>query len=488
MQEQTLSTAYDSKEPLQGLDTYIEKLLSDWNAPGLALAIVKDDVVVLAKGCGVRRAGEETPIDEHTVFGVGSVTKAFTAAAVALLVDERKVQWDDPVIKHLPDFQLYDPYVTRELTVKDLLCARSGLNGGDMLAYGTGYTRDEIVYRLRYLKPTLGFRAAQGSYTFMFLVAGQLVAALTGQSWDEFVLERILKPLGMSSSYTTLDAILHLENVITPHARIDGKLQPISWDNTDNVGPGGSLKSTAVDLAQWLRLHLGEGTYNGARLLSSEVVREMHSPQIISNSYLSRLFHPEALFINYGLGWYVADYRGRKILNHGGATNGMGAFIAMLPQEHLGLIITSNVSFTSQMFVALQLRVFDAYLGAPERDWSAEFLPMWKGEQAMQEEARAKRERQRIPGTKPSLALEQYAGTYEDTFYGEVTVKWENEKLVFRYGSAFVGELEHWHYDTFKAAWQGPFLGTSLVTFSFDMYGKIDGVKVPYLAEFKRKA
>ncbi len=490
MQEQLTPAHNTPQEPFPGLDAYVNEWLREWHVPGMALGIVKDDALVFAKGYGTRKLGEQSPINERTVFGVASVTKAFTAATVASLVDEGKVQWDDPVIKHLPDFQLYDPYVTRELTVRDLLCARAGLVGGDLMRYGEeGYDRAEVVRRLRYLKPGLGFRAAQGSYTFMFLVAGQLVAAVTGKSWDEVVRERIFTPLGMTTSNTLLAKALRQENIITPHIEREGVNEPTFWASLDNVGPGGSISSNIVDLAQWVRLHLSNGTYNGQELLSAAVMDEMHTPQIIDRSQLPRINNPQAHFITYGMGWYIADYLGRKVVEHGGSGFGMCAFISMLPEEQLGLIILANTGFVPHMMAALKLHIFDAYLHAPQRNWNSEYLQQWHSAQAHSRKQQADHlldlKAHRVANTHLSLPLDQYAGTYDEPFYGKAIVRLEENHLVFHYGM-LIADLEHWHFDTFKSTWRPPFHGDDLFTFTLDAMGKVDAMKVTDFANFTR--
>jgi CubicO group peptidase (beta-lactamase class C family) len=516
--------------PLQGLDEDIQQMLHDWHVPGLAVGIVKDDEVVFAKGYGVKNVDEGQPVNEHTIFGVASVTKSFTAACVGILVDEGRVRWDDLVIQHLPNFQLYDPYVTREITIRDLLCARSGLVGGDLMRYGPGYDRDEVVRRLRYLKPGAGFRTTQGSYTFMFLVAGQLVAAVTGQSWDEFIRERIFSPLGMNASRTLLAETLQGENLATPHVELDGKLESTFWLVFDNTGPAGSITSNVVEIAQWLRLHLNDGRYNDQQVLSSAVMREMHTPHIVDHSALARSLNSEAHIVTYGLGWHISDYHSRKMVEHGGAGYGMSAKIAMLPEERLGLIILLNTTYTSQLFEAIKFRIFDSYLlqypqsgsekqvasgrsprlsarnslqreaekvngpalSAARPDWNTKALEAYRQQREHMREfrinAHEKLEAQHIAGTQPAFALELYTGTYEDEFYGKATVRYEEGHLVFDYGLVLVSDLAHWHYDTFLANWRKPFYGEDLVTFTLNAEGKVEEMKITDLATFKRIA
>lgn len=260
------------QDPLEGLDQYITEAMRSWEVPGLAIAIVKDDRVLLAKGYGVRKLGDPAPVNEHTLFAIGSASKAFTAASIAMLVDEGKLKWDDPVTNYLPGFQLFDPYATRELTVRDLLCHRSGLERADLLWYGSAFGREEILRRIRYLKPSWSFRSRFGYQNIMFLAAGQIIPAITGKSWDDFVKERLFAPLGMSSSNTSVRDLARSDNSATPHAKIEGKVEPIAWRNIDNVAPAGSINSSAADMAQWIRLNLNWGKFNDKQLISSGAI------------------------------------------------------------------------------------------------------------------------------------------------------------------------------------------------------------------------
>ena len=472
--------------PLQGFDDYVNKAIKDWEVPGLAIAIIKNDRIVLAKGFGVRELGKPALVDEHTLFAIGSSSKAFTAASIAMLVDERKLKWDDPATKYLPGFQLYDPYATRELTVRDLLSHRSGLERGDLLWYASAYDRNEVLRRIRYLKPAWSLRAHFGYQNIMFLAAGQIIPSITGKSWDDFVRERIFMPLGMTSTSTSIKALTNSDNVATPHTMLDDKVEPVPWRNIDNIGPAGSINSSVVDMAEWLRLQLGGGLYQGKRLLSSAVVKEMHTPQtIIPLEGAIEKLYPEAHFLTYGLGWFLSDYRGRKVVEHGGAIDGMRAEVAMLPEEKLGLVILTN-RHTSVIGQALMYRIFDAYLGGQERDWSAEML---KSIKALEEQAKAaekKAEAERVKGTSPSLALEKYAGAYENEMYGDAQIAFENGKLVAHFGPGFTGDLEHWNYDTFRVKWRDRSEGKALISFSLTPQGKVEGMNIQGIADFKR--
>ncbi len=461
-----------------GFDEYVLKAMKDWEVPGLALAVVKDDKIIFAKGYGVRTLGEPTPVDEKTLFAIGSSSKAFTAAAIAMLVDDGKLKWDDPATLHLPGFELYDPYVTRELTVRDLLCHRSGLERADLLWYGSAYDRAEILRRIRYLKPSWSFRSRYGYQNIMFLAAGQIVQNVSGKTWDDFVAERIFKPLGMTSSNTSTKAFRPGDNVATPHGKIEKKVRPIPWRNIDNIAPAGSINSNVVEMAQWVRLQLGEGSYAGQRLLSSGAVREMwKSHSVIPAEPPWTLFFPDSRFLNYGLGWFLRDHRGRKVVEHGGAIDGMRALVSMVPEENFGLVLLTNLG-GHNLPEALAYRIIDSYLGAPARDTSADFLKASKGFQEQQEAAQKKIEDARKPNTLPSLALEKYAGTYKSDLYGEAKVTYEGGKLLLGFGPAFQGELTHWHYDTFQVRWRDPVLDKALVVFTLDGLAQVDELTI----------
>lgn len=256
-------SAYSQTELLKGLNDYIVKSMRDWETPGLALAVVRNDSVIFAKGYGVRKKGETAPVTPKTIFAIASTTKAMTAACLGMLVDEGKMKWDDPVTKYLPWFQLSDPYVTRELTVRDLLCHRSGLARGDNLWYLSPYSREEVLRRVRFLKPAWSFRSRYGYQNIMFLAAGEMIPSVTSKSWDDFIAERLFKPLGMTRTNTSIKYLAGLDDVATPHDKIDTVMQPVRWPNFDNVGSAGAVNSCVEDMAQWVRMNLGNGMSGG---------------------------------------------------------------------------------------------------------------------------------------------------------------------------------------------------------------------------------
>jgi CubicO group peptidase (beta-lactamase class C family) len=476
-------TASAEDARLKGLDEYVKQSLRDWEVPGLAIAIVKDDAVVLARGYGVRKLGESTPVNDRTLFAIASCSKAFTAAALAMLVDEGKIAWDDPVRKHLRNFQLRDGYASGALTVRDLLCHRSGLPRYDLLWYGSAASRDDILRRLRYARPRTTFRNQFGYQNIMFLAAGQVIPAVTGASWDDFVKRRIFEPLGMTASNTSIKAFAGA-NVATPHLRLDDRVKAIPWRNIDNAGPAGSINSNVRDMAQWLRLQLNKGVYNDKRLLTTKSFNEMHTPQSVIHpegmgpeGQFWELTHPGSRLLVYGLGWVLREYRSRVLVQHGGAIDGMRSLVLLVPDDKLGIVILTNRG-GQYLPEAIAQRVLDAHLGAPPRDWSTELLKVQNGIDRQRKDAEKRVEKERVKGTRPSLPAEKYAGTYQDNLYGEVTVTKEGDKLVVRYGPSLTGTLAHWHHDTFQVTWIDRTSRKGLVTFRLDRKGEADEIRI----------
>jgi CubicO group peptidase (beta-lactamase class C family) len=452
----------------------IEQALKDAHVPGLAIAVVKDDSVLLCKGYGVRRQGEPGAVDDETLFMIGSCTKAFTATAVGILVDEKKLDWDDPVVKYLPELKMYDPYVTRELTVRDLLCHRSGLPRGDLAWFvDERLTREQILQRVQYLKPAVSFRSKFGYQNFMFTAAGEVVRAASGMPWEEFVRERIFKPIGMSRSLPGCKGEAERTNVAWGHAEGEPS---IAHHSVDPVGPAGSIHSCARDMAEWLKANLRVGS--NEPLLRKKTAVEMQTAQMpVPNEPPWSGIAPGAKFVAYGLGWFLHDYRGKKVVEHGGATDGYSTMLVMVPEEKIGVVVMANMH-GSGLPHALAYRVIDTLLGVPPKGKLRVGPPGKPGPPA------------RVAGTTPSLKESETAGKYRHDFYGEISVTEQNGGLVLQWGT-YVADLEHWHYDTYRAKWRRWFTGVGLVTFRRGTKGKVDELVVelldpPETAAFRR--
>jgi CubicO group peptidase (beta-lactamase class C family) len=471
------------------LDQVVERARKQFEVPGIAVAVVKDGNVVVAKGYGVRKLGEPAPVTPASLFRIASNTKAFTAAALAMLVDEGKIHWDDPVIQHLPGFQMYDPYVTREMTVRDLLTHRSGLGlgAGDLMFWpATDFTREEIIRRIRFLKPASSFRSRYAYDNLLYLVAGQIVANVSGRSWDDFVNERIFTPLGMTHSNSSSRTLATAADVATPHGRADGKLVPLAQTDHDNNAPAGSINSCAGDLAKWVMVQLNHGQMGSSRLFSEAQSKEMWTPQTIlpiGDLPAGAAAEFEAVrptFNAYGLGWMLRDYRGKKMVFHTGVLAGYVSRVAMIPDLKLGVIVLTNQE-AEEAHAAVAYTVLDHYLGAPETDWVAAEADLARREEAGAEASVKQASARRNANSRPSLPLSAYAGRYRDAWYGDVLIEERGGKLSisFTHTKALTGDLEHWQYDTFVARWRDRTLGAdAYVTFSLKPDGSIDEVKI----------
>jgi CubicO group peptidase (beta-lactamase class C family) len=477
------------------LDTYVASSMKTFNVPGMAVAIVKDGKVVVAKGYGVRKLGDATPVDEFTMFGIGSNTKAFTTAALATLVDEGKLSWDDPVYQRLPGFVMYDPYVSHEMTIRDLLTHRSGmgLGEGDLLFWPhSTYSREEVIYKLRFMKPASSFRSHYAYDNLLYMTAGQIIPAVTGTSWDDYIRQHIFAPLGMNHSNVSNTAFKAGDDYAFPHSNVDGKLQVIPFGDLDNAGPAGSINSSAADMAKWVQLQLNRGKFtdNDGRLFTEQRSKEMWSAQTIlpigdPPPTLSGL---KANFADYALGWGLHDYHGRKLVGHTGGVGGFVSRVMLVPEENLGVVVLTNAE-EGGAFDSILYHVLDHYFHLPPTDWIAAFKSRKDTEEEEAADAMKKAEGARAADSKPSLPLEKYAGVYNDSWYGPITIRKENAGLVitFDHTPTMIGDLQHWQYNTFKAHWRERTIEDAFVTFALNPDGSIESARmaaVSPLADF----
>ena len=481
--------------PPADLDAYVASSMKTFDIPGMAVAIVKDGKIVVAKGYGVRKLGDSTPVDEFTMFGIGSNTKAFTTAALATLVDEGKLSWDDPVYQRLPGFVMYDPYVSHEMTIRDLLTHRSGmgLGEGDLLFWPhSTYTREEIIYKLRFMKPASSFRSHYAYDNLLYMTAGQIIPAVTGTSWDDYVRQRIFTPLGMNHSNVSNTNIQPGEDRAYPHSRLEGKLQVIPFENLDNAGPAGSINSCAADMAKWVQLQLNHGEFadRSGHLFSEQRSKEMWSPETIlpSGDLPTALAGLKTNFADYALGWGLRDYHGRKLVGHTGGVGGFVSRVMLVPEENLGVVVLTNAE-EGGAFDSVLFHVLDYYFQLPPTDWISAFKSREDTQEKDAAETMKKAEAARAADSKPSLPIEKYAGAYQDAWYGPITIRMENGGLVmaFDHTPGMIGELQPWQHDTFKAHWRMRTIEDAFVTFALNPDGSIDNAKmvaVSPLADF----
>lgn len=460
---------------LDRIDAAIEKIRTEIGIPGLAVAIVRDDSVLLARGYGVREAGRPERVDAHTLFAIGSATKAFTATALAVAVEETGLGWDDPVVERLPGFALHDPYVTAEITLRDLLAHRSGLPTANLMWYSTPADSDTLLRRLRHLQPVAGFRASFTYQNLLYLAAGRILEEATGRRWDAFLEDRIFAPLGMERTNASMDSLAGRVNVATPHVRLEDRTVPVPYRNLDDVAPAGSINSSAADLARWLRFLLADGRVAGEALIDPATLKETRRPQtVVPMNPIWSAFHPTTSRTAYGMGWFISDFHGRTLLDHGGGIDGMSALLALVPEEELGVAIVTNLqtSLPPVWVFGLLYAALDEILDVSPTEWRP-------GAARLKEVLAASRpEAERVPGTQASLALERFAGRYRSELLGPAEVARQEGGLVFRLGT-LEAPLEHWHHDTFRAPWSDPAwraaAGPGWVTFRLDRHGAVEG-------------
>jgi len=472
--------------PPPGLDAEAARIMKAFDVPGIGLAVVKDGKVVVAKGYGVRRLGEPAPVDARTLFGIASNTKVFTATALGLLVEAGKIAWDAPVINDLPWFAMYDPFVTREITVRDLLVHRSGLGlgAGDLLFWPPStYSRKEIVRRVRYIKPATSFRSAYAYDNLLYSVAGELIEAVSGQAWEDFVTERILAKAGMTRTNVRHSAAAAGDNVAATHAKVDGVLRVVKPSTNDNTNPAGGINSCADDMAKWMLVLLGNGRLaDGTRLFSDETARELTTivTPIPNPAPAPELAAMKANFNGYALGLRIKDYRGLKVITHTGGLSGYVSQVWLVPERGLGIAVLTNQE-VNEAFVALTMFIVDYYLRAPKTDWLDALIKVRARGEALTAEIVKKAAAARDVHSTPSLALENYAGTYTDAWYGDIDIALEGGKLVMRFtkSPSLVGDVEHWQHDTFLVRWRDLELrADAYVTFALNPDGTIERARM----------
>jgi CubicO group peptidase (beta-lactamase class C family) len=464
-----------------GFDALVAKSLKTFGVPGMGIAVVKDGQVVLAKGYGVRKLGEPAPVDAQTLFGIASNTKVFTATALALLVEEGKLAWDAPVTRYLRWFQMSDPYVTREMTVRDLLVHRSGLGlgAGDLLLFPEStYSRREIVERLRAIPLATSFRSAYAYDNILYVAAGELIEAVSGMTWEDFISQRILARVGMASSRPRHSADTAGMNVAIPHAALETGVVPQPIDENDNMNAAGGILSCAEDMARWMLVHLGEGTLaDGSRLISERTERELATivTPIPIGTPAPELAAQRTNFNGYALGLRISDYRGKKVVNHTGGLTGYVSRVFMVPELELGIAVLTNQE-SDDAYNSLIYAVVDQVLGVPPTDWMAAYLKVAARSQASTDEVLKKAAAKRDASLKPSLPLDAYARTYEDAWYGPILIINEGGRLAMSFAKTpgMVGDLEHWSRETFVVRWRDRALrADAYVTFVLDPDGEI---------------
>jgi CubicO group peptidase (beta-lactamase class C family) len=443
-----LTLAVNAQLPPE-LDAYIAEAQKRGNSPGVAIAVVKDGKVLAAKGFGVRALGSPQLVDADTMFDTASLTKSFTAAVIATLVDEGKMKWDNPLRRYLPQVEFSDPYRTATVTIRDLLAHRVGVEQANYLFRFTNYSTAEVLRRMRFLRERAPFRTEMIYSNIGYAAAAEAAAAAAKMPFAELVRKRLVEPLGMRDTTVAIDHTL-AANHASSHAMVNGVHRPIRTAKSRAIEGANAVNSTANDMAKWLLFSLGDGTWEGRRIISEQAMREMHSPQIIIPTTPEfRTARGVNFFAAYGLGWQVMDFRGHRMLWHSGSADGMPVYMAILPDDRLGVLVMTNSWEAGTLHGALASRILETLLGLPLHDPVTELVESRKRAAAM-----PATEPVHIANTKPSRPLDAYAGTYTDVVHGDMVVKLDAGKLTMQFGGGEIADLEHWHYDTFRVRWQ----------------------------------
>jgi CubicO group peptidase (beta-lactamase class C family) len=467
-------------EALDSIRAFIPAALKRWRVPGTGIAIVRDGKVVLSEGFGYRDVEGKLPVTPNTLFAIGSSTKAFTAYIIGSLVAEGKLDWDTPVIHYIPEFKLKDQYTTEHMTPRDLLNHISGLPRHDLIWYGSSLTRRELFERLQYLEPNAEFRTKWQYQNLMFMTAGYLAEKVSGTSWETLVRERIFAPLGMNASLLSVDSLKLSADHAVGYGEEKKEVKKLDYRNIDAMGPAGSINSNATDMAKWVMLHLSNGKVGGEQLIPPGIMQALHAPQVVMSGAPGG--PKEMLFHLYGMGWMMSAYRGHRLLQHGGNIDGFSAMVTFMPDDDIGMVILTNMDGT-EFPTATMLSIYDQLLGYHDVDWNAKLLTMRdKADSLVEPDVKeANDDIARVPNTRPSHALKDYTGEFENPAYGTITVKESHDRLGVSF-HGFDAKLEHFHYDVFRLAdLEGtatPFDGVKM-QFQSNVDGDIDRVTVP---------
>lgn len=464
------------------VDRLARETMTQWKVPGLAIAVVQNDKVVYAKGFGTRELGGSATVTPDTLFQIGSTTKAFTTTALAMLVDEKKVDWDDPIRKHVEYFHLSDPCADSLVTVRDAVSHRSGLSRHDELWDYTTMSREQVLRSVATVKLTKPIRTTWQYSNIMFMLAGEVVSSASHMPWADFVTSRILKPVGMTHT-----AISEADWQKSEHAlgywyseKRDAVL-PQQMHPYEALAPAGTIKSSARDMAQWLRFQLANGSIDGKRLVSEEALGETKKPQMVER--FDRKDSPETNILTYGMAWSIQDYRGELLVSHAGGLNGFRTNVALLPNQNAGIVVLANLGRGSAV-AALRNSIADLILAKGTRDWNAFYLQREATARAGAETKKAEALAKIPRGTHPSHDLAAYAGTYENSSYGPAVVTLDGDQLSIQYGRIRM-PLTQSNYDTFNAVDEEEDLDES-VAFSTDDTGVVNKLTL-FGEEFVRK-
>lgn len=481
----TATSALGQQFDTKSVDQLMLKTMKAWQIPGAAIGIVRNDRVVYLQGYGTKEMGGTDPVTPETLFQIASTSKAFTSTALAMLATDKKLTFDDPVRKHVEYFRLSEACADANVTIRDIVSHRTGLSRHDELWDDTTLTREDVIRSIGFVELSKPFRTAYQYQNIMFIAAGEVVSHAAGMPWDDFVKTRIFQPLNMTHTVTS-DADWKTSDHASGY-RYDWKtdrVAPQRPTDTTTIGAGGAIKSSARDMANWVRFQLAGGAFDGKQLVDPDQLQETKTPQtVIRLEGLTRDTNPETQVMTYGMGWNVQDYRGELLVAHAGALNGFRTHVDLLPKRNTGFVILINAGRGFSL-IALRNALIDMLTGKSGRDWNAYYLMIDRKSDEKDEHDREERLSKRVAGTTPTQPLPDYAGSYENRGYGKATVTLVDGSLVLQWNRMSV-PLAHFHYDVFRA--ESPYYDLDeMVTFSLDDEKKVKSLTF-YGEQFERK-
>jgi len=477
----TSHDAQNFNNQIQALDQFIKEGITKWKPPGLAVTVVKDGNIVFKKAYGVTNINGKQAVDINTLFGCMSTTKAFVAAGLAMLVDDGKLNWEDKVIDYLPEFQLKDPYITREINIRDLLTHRTGIGNTDYLWTIMSINSDSVLYKMREVDKSYSLRSSFIYQNIFYLAAGKVIEKVTGKPWGEFLKERIYLPLGMTNTHASLEAVKPIINKADAHFEIDGKIEKIEQVSADAIAPAGAMWSSIDDIGKWIQFLLNDGIKNSDTLISTVNFKELFKAQQIipENEFYPTQQVTKPNWTTYGLGWFQHDYKGKMVQFHTGSLPGMVAIAGMIPEDHIGVYVMGNLDHV-ELRHAIMYAVFDLFTEEElSRNWSEEFYAIYHPKEEEQPVP------QPVPNTTPTFTEKDMIGKYLSSQYGLLEIYSESDVLKFNLNNTIFGKLSHWHYDIYQATFDDIFRGKTLINFRLGEDGKLSYLEI-YGGRFDR--
>lgn len=466
-----------SKVNLKGFSKFVEKMMKEWEVPGAAIIVVKDGKIAFAKGYGYRDMKKKLKVTPDTLFAIGSCTKAFTATILGILVDEGKLEWDQPIHKYLPSFKLKDKIASQQMTPVDLVTHRSGLPRHDLVWYNSSAPREELVNRLAFLEPNKSFRSTFQYNNLMFLTAGYLAGKIAGTSWEELVQKKIFDLIGMKESNFSVKDSQKSLNFSLPYSKRDKKIVEIPFRDISIIGPAGSINSSVNEMAKWILLNLNKGKHGDKQVISESNIQKIHTPQMVSNSSLSK--YKELFYSSYGMGWGINSYRGHLLISHGGGIDGFISRVSFLPLDNTGIVVLTNSDRGgSALCSIITYNLFDRILKLPQVPWSKRIKERADKAKKDVEQAKKKKDKHRKLNTKSSHNLEDYTGNFENPGYGILTIKKDGDQLKATFNNIDF-KAQHYHYDTFEFSAKTFGEQKFKVSFHTDVKGNINKVSIP---------